>query len=57
MEHQTNTNTNVTVPLQDEFNQNKETGTSTNERITKTNGRSIKYHIDNENYLELFRHF
>ena len=43
MERQTNTNTNVTVPLQDEFNQNKESGTSSNERITKTNGRSMKY--------------
>ena len=37
MEHQTNTYTNVTGPLRDEFNRNKETETSTNERITKTN--------------------
>jgi len=43
MEHQTNANTNVTVPLRDEFNRNKETETSTNERITKTNARSMKY--------------
>ena len=42
MEHQTNTNTNVTVLLLDEFNRNKETETSKNERITKTNGRSMK---------------
>ena len=51
MEHQTitNTNTNVTVPLRDEFNRNKETETSRNERITKTSGRSMKYrNIDNE---------
>jgi len=42
---ETNTNTNVlTVPLRDEFNRNKETETSTNERITKTNGGSMKYH-------------
>ena len=45
MEHQTvtNTNKNVTVPLRDEFNRNKETETSTNERITKTNERIMKY--------------
>ena len=42
MEHQTNTNTNVTVSLCDEFNQNKETETSKNERIPKTDGRSIR---------------
>ena len=44
MEHQTitNTNTNVTVPRRDEFNRNKETERSTSERITKTNGRSMK---------------
>ena len=43
MEHQTNTNTDCTVPLLGEFNGNKGTETSTNERITKTNGRSMKY--------------
>ena len=43
LEHQTNTNTNVTVPLRDEFNRNKETETSKNERIPKTDGRSMKY--------------
>ena len=50
MEHQTvtNTNKNVTVPLRDEFSRNKETETSTNERITKTNERIMKYrNIDN----------
>ena len=32
------------VPLRDEFNRNKGTDqTSKNERITKTNGRSMKY--------------
>ena len=35
--------TNVTVPLRDEFNRNKETETSKTERITKTKGRSMKY--------------
>ena len=35
--------TNVTVPLRDEFNRNKETETSKNEPITKTNGRSMNY--------------
>ena len=49
MEHQTNTNINVTVLLLDEFNRNKETETSTNERITKTNGRSMKYHNYTDN--------
>ena len=39
----TTANTNVTVPLRDEFNRNKETETSKNERITKNNGRSMKY--------------
>ena len=43
LEHQTNTNTNVTVPLRDEFNRNKKTETSKNERIPKTNGQSMKY--------------
>ena len=31
------------VPLRDEFNRNKETETSKNERIRKTNGGSMKY--------------
>ena len=43
MEHQTNSNTNVTVPLRDEFNRNKEIETSKSERMTKSNGRSMKY--------------
>ena len=30
-------------PLRDELNRNKETETNRNERITKTNGRSMKY--------------
>ena len=52
MEHQTNTiNTNVTVPLRDDFNRNKETETSKNERITKTNGRSMKYHNTDNGFL------
>ena len=43
LEHQTNANTNVKVSLRDEFNRNKETETSKNERIPKTDGRSMKY--------------
>ena len=43
LEHQTNTDTNVTVSLRDEFNRNKETETSKNERIPKIDGRSMKY--------------
>ena len=43
LEHQANANTNVTVSLRDEINRNKETETSKNERIPKTNGRSMKY--------------
>ena len=35
--------TNVTVPLRDEFNRNKETETSKNEPVAKTNGRSMNY--------------
>ena len=31
------------VSLHDEFNRNKETETSKNERISKPNGRSMKY--------------
>ena len=38
-----NTKTNVTVPLRNEFNQNKETETSKNERIPKTNRWSMEY--------------
>ena len=56
MEHQTvtNTNTNVTVPLRDEFNRNKETEASTNERITKTNGRSMKYCNTDNGIISIF---
>ena len=54
MEHQTNTNTNVTGPLRDKFNRNKETETSTNERITKTNGRSIKYRNTDNGIISTF---
>ena len=36
-------NANATVPLRDEFNRNKETETNKNERITKTDGRSMNY--------------
>ena len=54
MEHQTNTNTNVTVPLRDEFNRNKETETSKNERITKTNGRSMEYHNTDNGIISTF---
>ena len=43
LEHQTNANTNVTVSLRVEFNRNKETETSKNERIPKTDGRNMKY--------------
>ena len=41
--HQTSANTNVTVSLRDEFKRNKETETSKNERIPKTDGQSMKY--------------
>ena len=54
MEHQTNTNTNVTTPLRDEFNRNKETETSKNERITKTNGRSMKYRNTDNRIISTF---
>ena len=55
MEHQTNTiNTNVTVPLRDEFNRNKETETNTNERITKTNERSMKYRNTDNGIISTF---
>ena len=36
-------NTNVTVSLLDELNRNKETKTSKNKGIPKTDGRSMKY--------------
>ena len=54
MEHQTitNTHTNVTVPLRDEFNRNKETETSTSERTTTAKGQSMKYrNTDNGIFL------
>ena len=56
MENQTSTNTitNLKVPLRDEFNRNKETETTTNERITKTNGRSMKYRITNNGIISTF---
>ena len=54
MEHPTNTNTNETVPLRDEFNRNKETETSKNERITKTNGRSMKYRNTDNGIVSTF---
>ena len=56
MEHLTitNTKTNVTVPLRDEFNRNKETEISTNERITKTNRRSMKYRNTDNGIIATF---
>ena len=54
MEHQTNTTTNVTVSLRDEFNRNKETETNINERITKTNGRSMKYRNADNGIISTF---
>ena len=57
MEHQTiknNANTNVTVPLRDKFNRNKEPETSTNEQITKTNGRSMKYRNTDDGIISTF---
>ena len=54
MDHQTNTNTKVTVPLRDELNRNKETEASTNERITKTNGRSMKYRNTGNGIISTF---
>ena len=54
MEHQTNTNTNVTVSLCDEFNRNKETETSKNERIPKTDGRSMKYRNTGNGIISTF---
>ena len=59
MEHQTiaNTNTNVTVSLRDEFNRNKETETNKNERITKTNGRSMKHRNADNGIISTFVSF
>ena len=54
MEHQTNTSTNVTVPLRDEFNRSKETETSKNKRIPKTNGRSMKYRNTGNGIISTF---
>ena len=54
MEHQTNTNTKVTVPLRDEFNRNEETETSKNERLTKANGRSMKYRNTDNGIISTF---
>ena len=54
LEHQTNTNTNVTVSLRDEFNRNKETETSKNERIPKTDGRSMKYRNTGNRIISTF---
>ena len=50
-------NTNVTVPLRDEFNRNKETETSKNERISKTNGRSMKYRNTGNGIISTFVKF
>ena len=47
-------NTNVTVSLRDEFNRNKETETSKNERIPKTDGRSMKYRITGNGIIWTF---
>ena len=54
MEHQTNANTNITVSLRDEFNRNKETETSKNERIPKTDGRSMKYRNTGNGFIWTF---
>ena len=54
LEHQTNANTNVTVSLRDEFNRNKETKTGKNERIPKTDGRSMKYRNTGNGIISTF---
>ena len=54
MDHQTNTSTNVTVPLRVEFNRNRETETNKNERITKTNGRSMKHRNADNGIISTF---
>ena len=50
------THTNVTVSPRDEFNRNKETETSTNERIPKTDGPSMKYR-NTGNYFDICKAF
>ena len=45
---------NVTVSLRDEFNRNKETETSKNERIPKTEGRSMKYRNTGNGIISTF---
>ena len=50
------THTNVTVSPRDEFNRNKETETSTNERIPKTDGRSMK-HRNTGSYFDICKAF
>ena len=47
-------NTNVTVSLRDEFNRNKETETSKNKRIPKTDGRSMKYRKTGNGIISTF---
>ena len=42
------------VPLRDEFNRNKETETSKNERIPKTNGPSMKYRNTGNGIISTF---
>ena len=49
-----NANTNVTVSLRDKFNRNKETETSKNERIPKTDGRSMKYRNTGNGIIRTF---
>ena len=44
----------VTVSLHDEFNRNKETETSKNERIPKPDGRSIKYRNTGNGIISTF---
>ena len=57
MDHQTNTTTNVTLPLRVEFNRNRETETNKNERITKTNGRSMKHRNADNGIISTFVKF
>ena len=45
---------NFPVPLLDEFNRNKGTETSKNERITKTNQRSMKYRNTDNGIISTF---
>ena len=44
----------VTVSLRDEFNRNKENETSKNERIPKTDGRSMKYRNTGNGIISTF---